>query len=377
MKVKFNKNILQKVLSVVAPGVARNSPLQQRMGVLFSFGDTAFASTTNERVYIATRVECDAPDLSGIMCFPYAQLAAFVALAADDIVVDYDAAKQRAKLVSGKMKVESVAMYDPTNFPTPNTDGVEHEFNLKAGELLRQLSRVKVAASADENIPVQNTVTWLMRGNKLFLTSMDGFRVAVAKMTWEMLPDTKYTDFTVMLTIEGINALVKILSVTDPERTVSVSFSEHGGQFDMGDTSIFTPTVAGNFPEYLQQIYPDSYESTALCDPRELKDAVALNSIFTDTNNTLRFAIASKRIDIFSDGAQGSGSAQVKATTEGESKFALSARYVSDGIALFDKSDEIQIRFGCALHKRVEFCDPEDSTFTYQLGRMKVKGWSE
>lgn len=376
MKVKFNPNVLRKVLTTLSPAVAKNSPLPQRMGVLFSFGETPIASATNERVYVATRVECEF-DAPGIVCIPFSQLNAFNSLANDGVVIEYDPAKQRAKFSSGKMKAESVAMYDPTGFPTPNTDDVEHEFNVKAGTLLKQLARVKVAASADENIPIQNSVAWLLRGDTLYLTAMDGFRLATAKLEWEKLPDTAYRDFTVLLTVEGINALVKILSTTDADRTVSVSFSERGGQFDMGDTSIFTPAVAGAYPEYIHLLYPPAYNSTAMCDPRELKDAVTLNSIFADQNHTLRCEIGNKRLSVFSDSAQGNGSAHVKATTEGESKFALSGRYVSDGIGLFIDSDEIQINYGCDIHKRVEFCDPSDDSFTYQVGRLTVKGWSE
>lgn len=166
------------------------------------------------------------------------------------------------------------------DFPavTPLEKGVK--FGLEGAILRECIGKVVFSAASDDNRPVLTGVYLKADGDRMTMASADGFRLTVVT---QPLAGNIDLENSIIIPAQTMHELYRLLNGAG---RVTAAIVEGRAQFDFDQTRVITQLIQGAFPNY-DQLIPDRYETRAVLDVADLKNAVDTARVFAATGSNI------------------------------------------------------------------------------------------
>lgn len=259
-------------------------------------------------------------------------------------------------------------------FPTFAVEGKEL-FTIKASELRKAIDQVSFAAAQDESRPILTGILFRLAGKELTLTGVDGFRLAEKRI--KISPSAKAglgsEELSLVVPARGLTEVGRLLTsgevrVLVPEPTQLL--------FETGESSIFTQSLEGEFPDY-EQIIPTNFETKLSFVKEELAKAVQLTSVFSSKGTNiirLSFNLTKGLMEVSSQEAE-LGEVKIEVGIKGEGKkgeIAFNSRYLADSLSALT-SEEVELSLNSSLDPAM-FQMPSDSSYLHVIMPVRLQG---
>ena len=326
MRIRAERDDLADVLGRAARAVGTRSPLPILQGVLceVSGGKLTVTGTDNE-VTVRTYLEVEVTE-EGSTVIP-AKLAAeavrklpvgAVTLASADGEVEITGNGPRFKL--REMVVD--------DYPKiADADGPGEEIALDGTNLIKALSQVGIAASADDARPTLTGVLFEAAEDSLRLVATDSYRLAVRDMPGVATEGTK---------------LVPFRALRDLGRTVGagpmkVTLGEREASFVTNDGRMTARIIDSTFPNY-RQLLPDGHSNRLTVDKGALLEAVGRAALVAEDHIPVRLAMHSGGVELSVIRQEvGEATELLEGEYTGEDMtIAFNTRYLTDGVSAVD-----------------------------------------
>lgn len=214
--------------------------------------------------------------------------------------------------------------------------------------LLKNMIRQSVFATAqDESKPILTGALMEMEDFEVGIVALDGYRLALRKEKVE----NKLINCGAVIPAKSLQEIHRLL--LDGDEQMSVSISNSYVLFDLGDTSIRSRLLEGEFIRY-RQIIPQEHKTMVRVNAVWLHDAIERASLLAreGKSNLIKFSIADEKICITSNSESGTSYEEIPAGIQGaDLDIAFNARYFIDVLKNLDQ-EEIALFF----HSNVSPC---------------------
>lgn len=292
MKFRISKEALLEGLSQVIHVVSTRATLAILSNVLIrAKGGRLQLTTTDLDVGITGFVEADV-DKEGSTTLPAKKILGIVRELPDaevEITVD---SKHIATITCGAAFFKVNGMKDE-EFPLfPDFTGAR-EYKVPQADLLDSLRKTSYAISSDETRYVLNGVFASFRDGKLTLVATDGRRLAMAESDLEV-PTSHEAD--IIIPTKAVNELQRLINGTGE---LVMRLNENQVSFQVGDSTLVTKLIEGNYPNYRQVIPGEANERVEL--PRlalleTLRRVVSL--LTTEKSNSVKLHFHDNKLEI-------------------------------------------------------------------------------
>jgi DNA polymerase III subunit beta len=140
--------------------------------------------------------------------------------------------------------------------------------------LKKVIRRTLFAVSRDESRYVLNGIYFIFNGHKLTAVSTDGRRLSFISVDATKRKDLK-ADF-----IIPAKSIMELLKLLDSAEELKIYSKENQVKFTIGNFSLITKLIEGNFPNY-EAVIPKGTGSTAKIKRQVFLDALMRTSLFT------------------------------------------------------------------------------------------------
>lgn len=365
-------NELKKLVKITS---SNNTTLPIIKGILVEYSNNIFKmSATDLATSIVTKCECET-DLTTNESFVIdAKLFSdIISKTSSDIELNFK--DENLEIKSGNSKFNIKAMGKKDDFPKINKDIKEKKsISFKSNILTNLVNKTIKFTSDDDTRPTLKGVNLILGNNKIIGVSLDGFRMAYYQAKIENEVELEM--------ILDANALVNISRSIDSEDVV-LHFGENSKtlEFDLGDTSVFTSTIEGQFFNFKDLLKPTDARTTITVNNKTLKDAVERASIIAKSANTVNpivFSVKDKKIIVNTHNEMGKVVEVVEVgSIEGENvdyQIAFNSKYILDGINSVSSDDAL---FKLNGNLNPAYLIDKDNGFIYLVLPIRVKDTEE
>jgi DNA polymerase III subunit beta len=334
MEVTISQTELKKALDSVIRAVPSRPTHPILANVLMECKDnTVYLAGFDLTLGIKTHLKADIED-EGTITLPAKLLSDIVAKLPDgdiNISCDDDEENPMVKIVSGsgKFHIRGVASDEYPELPSiPPATTLDYDLpidNLKQG-----ISNTAFATSTDDAKQVLTGIHISQNVDRLEFASTDGHRLSVIKTYKE---DESFEDeFKITVPSRTLKEVERLL--IDAEK-VSMMVDNTLIVFEMGNTTIVSRSLDGEYPKY-HQLIPTNFERSFVADRKAILDALDRVSVFTDQkNNMIKFSLVPNEDLVISVEAKELGNAQSEVPVEmtGEAlDIGFNLKYLSEGL---------------------------------------------
>ena len=287
-----------------------------------------------------------------------------------DVVRALDAGAVNVRVEGGEIHIDSArssfSLQTMSAEDFPKTSVLQGDpVVLEAEKLLMALRQVVKAASADESRPVLTGVLFSPEDDGLRLVTTDSYRLALCD-----LPDLALleSDQSVLVPSRALQEIIRLLG--DVEQ-ISLQFSEREVSFRLGQVTVMSRLIEGEFPSY-QGLIPAHQPNRLTISRENFINAVRRVRLMAQDSTPIRLAMSSSGLEL-SATTQDVGEAreQVDAVFEGEElTVAFNPEYLLDG-AEAAPGEEIVLNTVDALKPAV-IRTPETEEFLYLLMPVRI-----
>jgi DNA polymerase-3 subunit beta len=234
-------------------------------------------------------------------------------------------------------------------FPViPEISGTAHSLTL-AQSLLRDMIRQTVfATSGDETRAILTGALLDLDGSLLRLVATDTHRLALRQGD---LPASKPgSRSSIIIPARALNEVGRLLS-DDEEAEVQVDIADNQVQFQIGETTIMSRLIEGQFPNY-ERVIPSDYEKVLTINTALFRNAVRRCAIVArEDANKIIFRSSGGQLVLTADSQRvGRAHEEIAVELEGEPvEIAFNAQYLLDVLNVID-TEQIRFELGGPLH---------------------------
>ncbi len=265
MKFRCEREALEKAFAVAARAVSnRGGALPVLSGVHAVLTGDQLRLTGSDLDLTISVVITVAGDTDGVAVLP-AKLASDIIRAVADGKVELSVDGEEAQISAGRSEF-SLRVMPADEFPqlpTPSTEAVE----LDAAVFKDALRQVIPAASSDDSRPILTGVLMAAEEGGLRLVATDSYRLAVRD-----IPGTSVLegDQSVLVPSRSLNELARVLG---DDSALTLRLGEKDATFEVGDVSVTTRLIEGDFPNY-RGLIPKNHPNRLTVNRDALLDAV-------------------------------------------------------------------------------------------------------
>lgn len=372
MKISLSQSDLNNALSVVSRFVSNRSQMPVLGNILFS-ADQKSLVLYSSNLDISCSYSLDANITTpGSITIPSRELSEYISyLPAGNI--DIDSNENFISTLTSSSSKSTFAGQSPDDFPIPSTFVPSVSFSLNFTDFQKTIQKISFSAASDDSRPVLASVLWNLTSSNFTLVATDGFRLSLKSSPLSQ-PISLDGDenISLMLPIKTILELSR-LSKADDNLVVSVSKDHKHISFTLGQITLTSALLSGDYPDY-QRIIPQSSSLKLSLDYKDLSQAIRLSSVFARSSaNIVKFHITSSLIHLSSSTPQvGDNSIDLAATVSGEPiDIAFNYKFVSDFLSVC-ASSEITIELNQSLTPAV-FRDPSDPDFLHIIMPVRLQ----
>ncbi len=365
MKIVCDKNQLSEAIQTVQRAVATKSNLASIEGILFSATyDTLTLTGYDFEMGIKTTIPCEV-EIDGTVVLSANLLANIVKkMSTDEIDIDCDN-NYNCKIKSGitEYNIKGIDPSDYPDFPSPNE---ENSITLKNSLFSEMLDYVIYAVSTDDKRPAHTGVLIKLEGNKLTMVALDGYRLAICERELEF-----EGDFYMIVPAKAMMELRKIVSDKDGE--ITIYSNKRFVIFNAENYIVLSRLLEGEFLDYKKAV-PQNYVSSAVCDTKDLIDAVErVSLIITERlKNPLKVTINDNLIKIKCSTELGNVYDELEVLKEGDDlEIGFNNKYILDALKAA-KKDEVKFEFSGSLSP-CKIVPKEGNDFIYLVLPVRFK----
>jgi DNA polymerase-3 subunit beta len=212
-----------------------------------------------------------------------------------------------------------------------------------AVEFKKALSKVVLAASADDSRPVLTGVYFHNDKGGIVVAATDSYRLAQ-----NVLGKNK-SDVNFLVPATAANDLLRIINDTDKE--VVITHDDQQVQFQVGDITLVARLIEGNYPDY-RKLIPNKFATTARIARADFINIAKVSSLFARESAgsiTINVDEEEKQVSINAIASQlGENTAKANGEIKGSGEVTLNSRYLIDGLNAFS-AEEVEFCFNGKL----------------------------
>ncbi len=301
-------------------------------------------------------------EADGTVVLPARLVADIVrALPAGSVTVEVDGDEARISADRAQFSVRPMATEDYPRISGP----AEHRVTLPAaafGDALRQVVR---AASTDESRPILTGVLFTTEDGALRLVATDSYRLAVRDLAGVSV---LAADQKVLVPSRALSELARVLPSTGD---VTLRLGEREATFEVGDATLTTRLIEGEFPNY-RQLIPSAYPNRVTVAREALLDGIRRVKLLARDATPIRLGLTKENLDLTAVAQDvGNAAESLDAQYDGdEMTVAFNPDYLSAGVEAV-LGDDVQLETLDALKPAV-LRAPGDPAFLYLLMPVRV-----
>ena len=274
------------------------------------------------------------------------------------------------KIISGKTKA-TFATSNPEDFP-PFPEVTVFDRRLPYSVIKTAIPRMVFAASTDEARPILTGVRIVATGDTFSLTSTDGYRLSIEKITIPKFSE----DF---IGIIPAGTLTEVSRIATEMKVNEVGFTilkdKNQVVFSLPQVRIYSRLIDGEFPT-IEKIIPQGFKTKVILKKDDFLQAVKTTSLFArGSANVVKVVVGKNTITLSANTPQVGGDEEVlEANVQGEeTEIAFNYRFLLDLLNNFPQGDvvfEISGNLSPGLFKSSESA----STFLHIIMPVRVQG---
>ena len=326
-------------------------------------GDDLQVTGTDLDLTITVQTSVNGGD-DGVVVAP-GRLTTDIVRALEPGAVSIEADDEELRIASGRshFTVRAHPAGDFPRLPVPTGDSVTLPVQGLA-EALRQVTR---AASSEDSRPILTGVLMVAEADGLRLVATDSYRLAVRDLRGVgVLAEGQK----VLVPSRALNELMRLLGASSGD--VSLRLGAHDATFGIGEVTLTTRLIEGEFPNY-RQLIPTSYPNRLIVGREALLDAVRrVKLLARDATTPVRIALRPTGIELTVITTDwGTATEDVDAKYEGaEMTVAFNPNYLIDGAEAIS-GDEVALDTLDAL-KPATLRPTEGDEYLYLLMPVRV-----
>ena len=365
MKFSCEKHILQDAIAIASRAVSSRSALPVLEGILLEAeGSTLKLTGYDLKKGVFTTAECTTSTAGSAVL--NAKLMGEIVRSMPDGLVNISVEDNIAFIRCGKAEYTIPAM-QAGDFPELPEFEENRSFSMEQGLLKNMISETIFAVSDSESRPVYMGSLFQLQDGVLTMVSVDGYRLALRK---EEVAGADVDNFIVPgSALSDVERICK-----DSEDLIHISLSAKHVFFEIGDTSIITRRLEGEFLNYKNAI-PEKFKYEVVVDRKDLLQAVGRVALIVDdkTRVPIRLTFADGSIDIHCATALGSGvDCCICEGNGGGTEIGFNHKYLSDALKAAP-ADEIKICLNTGSAPCVIKAADGNDSFTYLVLPIRLR----
>ncbi len=223
----------------------------------------------------------------------------------------------------------------PDEYPELPAIEEEEPFEIKQKMFGEMIHQTIFAVAVDEARPILTGALLEVEEKEVHMVCLDGYRLAYRSGQLKNPQPLRK----IVIPGKSLSEVSKIM--TDPEKPVSITFSNHHVLFDMGYTRVISRVLEGEFINY-KQIIPDEYKTRVKIDTKLFSSGIDRAALIAreGKNNLIKFNIQESNLIITSNSEAGQVYEEIPILLEGkEMDIAFNAKYFVDILKVIEDSD--------------------------------------
>ncbi len=252
-------------------------------------------------------------------------------------------------------------------------------WSLSVSEIAEITASTTFATATDESRAVLTGILIQSTADGLVSVATDGFRLSLLQLK---LKDSKSTGVNIIVPAKSINEIARLISDAGPDNSSFVFSVLASNQLMViiGDVTIYTTLISGNFPNF-EKIIPTESATKIILSADEFQRAVKLSSVFARENaNIVRLKFSPdnpSQIQLFSQGGQiGEDlcdiAAEIETKNSDDMTIAFNFHYLLDFVSSLPKKGDITIELSGAT-SAVVFKSASNSNYLHVVMPVRVQ----
>ena len=367
MKFTCNTKKLNEACSNVIKAVSQKVTIPTIEGILIECGTEILSLTGYDFEFgITTTLSATVTEPGSIVINAKIMCDIIRKLAAD--VVTFETSGNSVSIISGAAQY-NITGIDANDYPElPSVSGGYPLF-IEKNMLHKMVMQTLFAVAENENSkPVHTGLKFEMTLNQLRLIGVDGYRLAISTENINYEGE----DFSFIVPKKTIRELIKITGV-DEEENISVSVGKRHIIFEIGDYSIISRLLEGDFLDYNAAV-PKTGTTTVLINTREAIACIerAIPVVENNAKNPIRCLFDKDEMRVSTVSARGRVVDYTHANISGERvEIGFNSKYMLDALNAAD-TDEVKIELGGPVSP-VKVMPANDERFLFLVLPMRLK----
>jgi DNA polymerase III subunit beta len=365
MKITATRQALLDALLIASRAVSARAALQALSGIHLSADGSPRLRATDMELGLDVALDGNVEG-GGQVVLP-GRLLVEVARSLPDgeVSLELREAERDVEITAGSSRfhLRTLPADDFPRFPEPEGDPVE----LPAQALQETIARVARAASRDEARPVLTGVLVTVEGPELTMVATDSYRLAVKRTQLETSVDEKLE---ANIPARALRELARLIEAA-PEEPLRVWLTRNQALFRVGQTSLNSRLIDGQFPNY-RQLLPESYDHEVKLPRVELLEVTRRVSQLAQRNAALRMSFSEGELVVSAETPDlGDAREAIPAPYSGELlEIGFNPEFVRDGLESID-AEEVVVKLISPL--RPGLLEPADAgDFSYLVMPIRL-----
>jgi DNA polymerase III subunit beta len=291
MKFTISKEAFLAALQQVQHVVSTRTTLPILSNVLLKADDGTLSLTTTDLDVGVSGTVPASVTVKGSTTLPARRLAGIIReLPADEVEVSVDE-KNVAHIRCGPSNFKVMGL-NADEFPPLPVFADAKEFKLEQRVLRDCLRKTSYSISTDETRYVLNGILCAFKDNVLTMVATDGRRLAMVEQELEF-PQSHEVD--IIIPTKAVNEISRLLG---DEGEVVLRLTNNQIGFDLGNYTLVSKLIEGNYPNYRQVIPGESRERIALEREPLLRTLARVSLLLSDKSNSIKLHFGKDSVEL-------------------------------------------------------------------------------
>ncbi len=368
MKLSLSTADLLAQLQTTARVASSRSAVQALSGVMVSAAPDSTPELLATDMEIGLRVPLQAEVVRPGSAVLPARLLLDVtrSLPAATLTLELRTAEQDVELICGSatFHLRTLRAEDFPSLPDPAGDT---RVALPAEAFVETIARVARSASKDETRPVLTGILISASAQELRMVATDSYRLSVKQTALE---SPLQGSLEANVPARALQELVRIAQQT-PSDTVAVSVGQNQAIFELGEVTLSSRLIDGQFPNY-RQLLPETVEHELRLASAELTDVVRRISLLAQKNAPLRLSFSEGSLNVSAQTPDvGEASEAIPIPFHGEPfEIGFNPEFLRDGLESVE-SDELVLKLISPLRPGL-IESPDAGDFVYLIMPIRL-----
>jgi DNA polymerase III subunit beta len=327
MKIVCSKADLSRIISLAQSAASTKNVMPVLTNLLFEADkDSLTVTGTDLELGVRVKINLEVAQ-AGTATLPAKKLAELVKTfdEGDVEITVKDGVKAEIKSGRATIKLTGVPAEDYPSFPAYRK---EKSLSLSSKVFLDMIRRAAFSVSMDETRYILQGALLQSDGKKATMVTTDGHRLSYIEHELSSPQEP-------VSAVVPSKALLELSRVLEPKDTpVTVYFTENQVFFEMGELTVFSRLLDGQFPNF-EQVIPKKNEHTLLANVAPLISVLnRMSPLASDKGNSVKFHLNEDGLQVTASTADvGEGSESLDVEYNGPAMtLAFNARYLLDAL---------------------------------------------